>query len=335
MTKCSRHSSYSSREDGAVLITVLLIVSVMSILAISLLDDVRFAIRRTTNAGLLAQTGFYALGAEDLARQVIWQSWQINPRKSLLTDLWARREMDFPIDGGRIVGRIRDGGNCFNLNSLIVTEDSGKTQDNAEARKEFEVLLAALDVPAYEAAIVNSSLLDWMDADQNSRTRGAENPYYLGLAHPYRAADGPLSRVEEVRAVRGFEGDAVEALLPLVCALPDDELSILNVNTLETRHAPLLVSLLQDRISVSSAMQIIAARPDGGFETVDEFWRLDLFDGVELSDEVRARVQVRTRYYSVDAQVVWMDNLVTLRSLLVLNENGRIGRVSRRVGDVM
>ena len=37
-------------EKGAALLTVLLLVAVMSIIAVSVLDDIRFGVRRTANA---------------------------------------------------------------------------------------------------------------------------------------------------------------------------------------------------------------------------------------------------------------------------------------------
>ncbi|MFY8139424.1 MAG: type II secretion system minor pseudopilin GspK, partial [Caulobacter sp.] len=55
-------------ENGAALLTVLLLVAVMSVIAVGVLDDIRFGVHRTANATGRNQAQLYALGAEELAR---------------------------------------------------------------------------------------------------------------------------------------------------------------------------------------------------------------------------------------------------------------------------
>ena len=56
-------------EQGVALLTVLLMVAVMAAIAVAVLDDIRFSVRRTANAQTTAQARWYALGAETLARR--------------------------------------------------------------------------------------------------------------------------------------------------------------------------------------------------------------------------------------------------------------------------
>ena len=49
-------------------LTVLLMVSVMSVVAVAILDDVRFSVRRTANVEFQSQAQWYAAGVENLAR---------------------------------------------------------------------------------------------------------------------------------------------------------------------------------------------------------------------------------------------------------------------------
>ena len=63
--KASRH------REGMALLTVLLLVAVMSVVAVAVLDDVRFSVRRATNAEGQAQAQMYADGAELLALRQI------------------------------------------------------------------------------------------------------------------------------------------------------------------------------------------------------------------------------------------------------------------------
>jgi DNA uptake protein ComE-like DNA-binding protein len=48
------------------------------------------------------------------------------------------------------------------------------------------------------------ALLDYRDADANTRPQGAEQDYYDQLPHPYLIKNGPLMTVEELLLVKGF-----------------------------------------------------------------------------------------------------------------------------------
>ena len=50
---------------------------------------------------------------------------------------------------------------------------------------------------------VADAILDWLDADDNPRTMGAESAYYAGKNPPYRPTSGPLDTVEELLMVEG------------------------------------------------------------------------------------------------------------------------------------
>jgi general secretion pathway protein K len=75
-------------REGMALLTVLLLVAVMSVVAVALLDDVRFSVRRTTNAEIGGQAQWLASGAELLARNRIKRLIQINPARTPLQPEW-------------------------------------------------------------------------------------------------------------------------------------------------------------------------------------------------------------------------------------------------------
>ena len=53
-------------REGMALLTVLLLVAVMSVVAVAILDDVRFSVRRAANVEFQSQAQWYAAGAENL-----------------------------------------------------------------------------------------------------------------------------------------------------------------------------------------------------------------------------------------------------------------------------
>ncbi len=82
--------------------------------------------------------------------------------------------------------------------------ESGKLNINALSQHSSstarEMLMA---VPEMTDEIADS-ILDWTDKNDNPRDYGAEDDYYLSLATPYAAKNGPLESLDELLLVRGM-----------------------------------------------------------------------------------------------------------------------------------
>jgi general secretion pathway protein K len=106
-----------NRQAGVALITVLLIVFLASIAAVSLAAMQQLAIRRSGALLHQQQARLYTLGLEQAAMLIL-----IRDRQNTKTDHpgeeWANLPLTLPIDGGVLTGRIRDMQGCFNLNNL-------------------------------------------------------------------------------------------------------------------------------------------------------------------------------------------------------------------------
>jgi type II secretory pathway component PulK len=95
-------------------------------------------------------------------------------------------------------GAAIDEGGKLNLNALIALDPSG------------EVLAAALNTiaqltnnPLLTSEVIDA-IVDWLDADDDPRTNGAESSYYLtNPAGGYRAKNGPLNSLDELLLVKG------------------------------------------------------------------------------------------------------------------------------------
>ena len=155
---------HRARQKGVALLTVLLLVAVMAVVAVAILDDVRFSVRRTTNAETQAQAQWYAAGAESLARIQIADLVKIDPARTPLEPRWNGRVLEFPVEEGAIRAVVTDGQACFNLNSLVegVGEDLmarplGTAQFLALGGREFVV--AARGLGASDTRIVLRQIL--------------------------------------------------------------------------------------------------------------------------------------------------------------------------------
>ena len=208
------------RQRGVALLTVLLITALVSILAVSMIDRHRLAIARTQQLVGHQQAIAYALGAERYARSLLRADREEDsndPPIDSRTDRWAEIEAPFEVAAGEIEIHVRDLSGLLNLNNT----------GNLASRDRLRRLLAALAVDTALADAIG----DWVDGDEEiSGTGGAEDGSYLLKEPPYRAGNGPLASVSELRLLPEMDEDTYKRLLPFVSALPPGARRI-NVNT--------------------------------------------------------------------------------------------------------
>ena len=329
--KCER-VPYVDSERGVALLTVLLLIVFMSSVALAITDDIRFSIRRTVNVQMAEQAQWYALGAEQLARHTLWSAWKRNPDRAMLSDPWARAPSNFPIDGGEITAVIKDGGNCFNLNSVVVTGERGEFVERELGVAQYQNLLKALDFDRNTAAVLTSALVDWIDTDSIPGSQGAEDYFYANLTPPYRTGGSLLVEPSEVRAIKGYSELIYQRIRPFICAYPSANLSNLNVNTLREFDAPLLVMLVGRDLHPSEAARAIARRPSGGFGDVDEFLSDEPLVKFSIDESVRDQFVLRTQFFDFQTRVIFHDALVEMNSVIEVAHGGKVQTLARRFG---
>ena len=239
-------------ERGAILLTTLMVMSIMAALAVAVIDDVRFAVKRAINVQSYAQADWYALAGEDFAQSYLTTALANIPDSELNTLLITGQPIVFPIEGGVISMSIRDGNQCLSVNDV-------------STRKEFRQLLEILGWDTLSAARLTAIASDWSDADSNQLPDGAEDYTYLGRTPAYRAANAEFSSVMELRALAEMNEEKYQTLRPFVCAREQGKLSHININTLTPQQAPLLAAMLGGNDYYALALQLIAERPPGGY----------------------------------------------------------------------
>lgn len=316
----------SHRQDGVALLTVLLLVAVMAVLVMSVLDDIRFGLRRASNAQSMAQARWYAMGAETLAKSRIEQL-MASPAATTPASEWSGRPMVFPIEHGLIQAQLADASTCFNLNS--VAEGAGDLWQRRErGAREFETLLSELGIPAHRSAALVDALVDWIDSDQSPGPEGAEDETYARHRGGYRTAGTLLAESSELRAIEGFDAALYARLRPYVCALPTADLSRINVNALREDQALLLVMLTDGALDEASARRLIRARPPSGWSSADAFWAQPMLAGLPPR-EGTGRIAVRPRFFSLDTRIEYADAQFVSSALLEYAA-GRVHLVARR-----
>lgn len=317
------------RQQGVALLTVLLLVAVMSVLVMSVLDDIRFGLRRASNAQAMAQAQWYALGAETLAIAQIERLAARDGGRITLAGHWNNQPFVFPIEHGAISARLFDATTCFNLNSVV--EGAGEQWRRRELGvQQFIALLRALDIPERQTNTLADALVDWIDSDQAGGAGGAEDTTYLARRPAYRTSGTLLAETSELRAIAGFDSDVYVRLHPHVCALPTDALSPINVNTLGEDDAILLSMLTNGTIGADAARRVVAARPPAGWPDIASFWARPALAPFAAPDPVLDQVALRTRFFGLHAQVEYAGAQVVL-SALFEHSGGRARLVARRL----
>lgn len=293
---------HDSRERGAALLSVLLLVAVMAVIAAIMLDRLNLATRLAGNGQAMTQARLYATSAETLAMARIKAMVDVSDERTVDRGGLLGREFPLPLARGTVMARVEDAGNCFNLNSLVEADALGTLKLRVVGLNQLRALMAGLAIPQAESAIASDAIADWIDSDNVPAPNGAEDETYQGTTTPYRTAGRLIGDVSEIRAVRGMTPQFYERLRPWLCALPGADLSPINVNTLRPDQALLLSMLAPEAIPVDRARALIAARPALGWGSADDALR-----GVSAANIPLNQLQVRSRWFLL-TQTVTVDS---------------------------
>ena len=232
-------------QRGIALITAMLVVAIVATVAAYLSMGQTLWMRQSENTFAIAQADSVSTGALGLATVLIAQD--KNQATDHAGEIWAEPLPPFPVGQGSVTAAISDAQARFNLNNLA-------SNPNTDDRKIFMALLEQLGLDR----ALNEAVIDWVDTNSNvAGAAGAEDDYYLALSAPYRAANRMLESVDELRLVRGFDAETVQALRPFVTVLPVSNATI-NANT---APAQVLAVLFAPPLSLAEAETIVATRP--------------------------------------------------------------------------
>ena len=289
-------------ERGAALLTVLLLVAVIAVLAGTALEKLRLATRLGGNAVALDQARAYSFAAETLAVVKVTDLLLQSNDRVTLQGGWSGRPIPLPIPGGTASATVVDGGNCFNLNSLVTEINPGVYAAYTPARVQFARLIRLVAPAARSPDTIAASAADWIDSDTAAIQDGAEDGAYGNGKQPYRTGNTLMSDASELRAVSGISRAEYETLRPWLCALPNAAPSKINVNTILPEQAPLL-SMLRADLSVEAVRQGLLRRPPQGFSTAAAFWSQPVITGAGSADDAAGQTDVKTLWFSLQVDV--------------------------------
>ena len=317
-----------NNQRGAALLTVLLLTATVAVVAVGMTELMARAYSRTV-ASEMRDQAFWALRGIELAA-LSYIDEQGDDLDQASETLFAE-PIELIYEDGLATIRFSERTQCFNLNDLV--EDSGEALIPDEAAAErFAKLVTSLGGNQTAGQQMAARIADFIDSDRRAQAGSAEDYDYQRRPVPYRTGGTLMKSVTELRVVQGFSRDVYRSLLPYVCALPSDKPLTLNINTMTERDAPMLVSATGDALNLSAAERLIEARPEEGYENVQEFLGEPLLTNTDLPKDL-------STYLSTSSGLLSME--VTLQSgtgrlrqnTLVWRGDGGAQVVERSVGE--
>lgn len=305
-------------EAGVALISVLLLVALASFLAVSMMTEQRLALERGINHRDQAQAWQYALGGEELARQLLYRQYEESQKETENPERVQQitgplPPFDFP--GGEVHVQIQDLQGRFNLNSLAL-----RGADGALAMRRFRRLVRQLELSPSLA----DQLADYLDPDTSARRRGAEDFAYLLQEPPYRAANSLLAHPSELNWLPDMNAEALQKLLPLVTALPFADTSI-NINTAPAE----VLQALVPRMTKDETRELLRVREaGGGFKSLNDFWRQPTVRG---RSDGSSQLSLASNYYEVQVRARYNNRVSRLFSM-VAQRKGNLETLARDLG---
>ncbi|MBF0152320.1 MAG: type II secretion system minor pseudopilin GspK [Magnetococcales bacterium] len=251
-----KQSHEARHEAGVALIMALLIVAMATTAIVSMINAQRIDLRRTENIFAHDQAALIAYGGEIWAKRVLTRD-KVENHLDTLDETWAQKLSPMALDHGVVSGYIEDMTGRFNLNNLV-TVNNQSLLDMGRFRRLLLQLGLNPDL-AYAVA-------DWIDENEIiGGPGGAEDPEYLAMTPPYRAANRPMTSTTELMMIKGFDAASYQKLAPFVTALPT--YTDINVNT----ASPVVLRILVENLKDGDLERLLQRRKQKPFQNANDF----------------------------------------------------------------
>ena len=292
------------RQQGAAIITALLIVVIVATVATALLAQQSESLTRVTRATERTQLILHANTTLEWARTALLLQ-QKNSTYISLAQPWAQGLVARPIETATAVGSLRDAQSKFNINNLI--DASGKRRD-----ADVEIFTRLLTALKLDSAIANA-IVDWLDSDDDvSNPGGAENDYYWRLRPGYRAPNRGVLIIDEIRRIKGIDDDTFNALIAFVTAIPtqNGERTRININTASSE----LLQAVLNTSSVEDVTELIRRR-ELPYSTIEDLKERNKTVKPAIVDQF---LDTKSRYFEASLAITGEVAQVRLAALLQL-----------------
>lgn len=297
------------QQQGIALITILVMVALGTILAATIAKRQAYSTQNTAYLMRQNQALLYSQSAEAFFIELLKDDLEQAGDVDHLHEIWAQPLPAFPVEDGVVQGYLQDESGKFNLNSLL--NENGEV--NTASQNVFERLLVRVGL----APQLVEAVIDWQDKDEQAvGAMGAERSYYQGRKQFSLPSNGLFQHVDELKLVRGFEGENFDKIRPFITAHPTRKTQI-NINT----ASPLLLASIDEQISEAAVAQVLAEKKKKFeyFQDVNDLWQNPIFDHVsaERKAAVTPLFGVTSSHFKAYIQVTLSDRTRFLQSDLI------------------
>jgi general secretion pathway protein K len=189
-------------ERGVALVAVTMAVAVLAAVAVGMAVTATTGDRLAANALAVVQAEALARSGVAAARAALVDASRAGGDDTLESP-WIRPLPPQAIGAGVV---------------SVEVEDEARRLDANLASDALPRLLARLRLDPFLA----DAILDWTDADDETRPHGAERRWYAARAPARAPANRPLASVGELLLVRGMDPDLLERLRPFLTVAGED-----------------------------------------------------------------------------------------------------------------
>lgn len=350
------HKDMRKKHRGVALITALLVVSLATIMAVALTSRQYIDIRRTGNMMQSDQAYLDAIAAETFVGQLLANF--RNKEQSKFDDFalydlaLTQLSTDMSDDNRLVTLQAAYPESRFNVNTLVFANGKVNEKQREVYRRLLRSVIEEVGGDTGQVDSLISSLIDWLDEDEEARIDGAEDSVYEAKDPPYKAANRMLTSISELRLIEGYteelldgipadeeqEIEAIDGLLAYVDALPDRN-STININGV---IKPEILQALSTYMEMSMVEELMEAKP---FKELSEFTTHKTLDSIKesdkanwkkLKDEIKAyqgNLDVQSSYFLIKSGVTVGKTTVGLNSLIYVSTDGtKLEVISRAIG---
>ena len=253
-------------QHGVALLLVLWITLLLTVIAAGFAVSVRVDGAATLNARGEAEGHALALAGFQRALAELLEAWDYNAltedsQAALIRVAGGERRADQPTQPRPPIVQ-REGTLARGTYRYEIVDEERKINVNLASRDILIRLVETLGLPpGSERDTIADSILDWIDPDPFHRLNGAEDDYYERLSPPYRAKNGPLDSIEELRLIRGVTAETYDLLAPHLTVWGSGQI---NLNTAAPTVLQVMVPQLAPIILAQREVQPLAQPQRGG-----------------------------------------------------------------------
>ena len=310
------------KNQGMILVVVLMLLGIMSGLAVTLMNSSKEDIKRTQTVTHQVQARGYLKGTQIWAAGVLKSDiYNINNQASAFKSVWPII-MPLPNSlepGIEIKAILYDAqGSFYNINNISLEKNKAGF---VNFRRQCAVLvLGASNIFSMPSAMFNNFIQAaayWMSQNINSQEQ-----YYLTLKIPYKPSHQFFVSPSELTQINYFDKKQAEFIMPYLIALP--ELTPINVNTASAQ----ILTALESHMTVDKALQLIAlrqAKPGQKFESIENFLSaVQNKNAAQESDLSADQLSLESRYFLLKSEIKMQQNTYIYFTLFLRDTNNSI-----------